>query len=557
MAVISVYGLNQFNYRQRNPADYAIDIDKISFVEGTVKPTISSRAINSKYAVVANNLPITIEPRNSIVGSKQQSFLDDYYYRIHLLPGKVDVGNLVSDQFVDVYVWNAYFQTRTLESISQSGTSGISFVGPTPPSVWGSLQSKLYQLTVTTDGSPDIDAKYLFNWDGTKDDNYLSIVGSRIVSLAFPFEAPATEYLEWKTNIITSNDGTEQRIRIRKSPRQSYSVTYPLQNNDLRSAENKAYGWLTRRWAVPLWSESQQLSTLASGATSIALDTTTTDYRSNSLVYIYESNSVNTTMDINTVISNQLNLKKALPQQYMNPWVMPVRIGSVKGGIKKNYLGYQGNLEINFEFSDNIDLGLGTTPTQFLGEDIYFDEILMGESITDEFVSRIDELDFDTGPFVTYAPWNYNQIRRPFLYIIQGLSDIWTFRKWLHRRNGRWKPFWIPSFESNFSVVQTGNLTTSVTVLSDDYKLFGKDRSHIAIQLFDGTWLTKTVTGITDLGNNQIALAVDVAFTSLTSDKIKKICFLGLKRLDTDRVEIKWDTNRTIYCTIPMIEITP
>lgn len=557
MPIVTVYDSVLFKYKQKNTAEYAIDIDKISFVEGTVKPNFPSLAIGFKYSTITDNLPISLEPSSSITGYRQRSFLDDYYYRIHLIPGKIDVGNLVSDQFVDVYVWNAYFISRTLESINQTGTSGISFVGPTPPSVWGSLQSKLYQLTVTTDGSPDINASYLFNWDGTTDDNSLSIVGSRIVSLVFPFEAPATEYLEWKTNIITSNNGTEQRIRIRKAPRQSYSVKYPLQNSDLRSAENRAYGWLTRRWAVPLWSEAQQITTVNSGATSVSLDTTTTDYRVNSLVYIYESNSVNTTMDINSVISNRLDLKKPLQQGYSNPWVMPVRIGTVKGGIKRNYKGYQGNLEVNFEFSDNIDLGQGTAPTQFLGEDIYFDEILMGEELTDEFIARVDELDFETGQFITYAPWTVNRIRRPFSYILQGLNEIWTFRKWLHRRNGRWKPFWIPTFENNLNIVQTGNLTTSVTVTADDYKLFGKNRSHLAIQLFNGTWLTKTVTGITDLGNNQIALAVDVAFSSITSSDVKRICFLGLKRLDTDRVEIKWDTNRTVYCTIPMIEITP
>lgn len=236
---------------------------------------------------------------------------------------------------------------------------------------------------------------------------------------------------------------------------------------------------------------------------------------------------------------------------------MPVRIGSVKGAIKKNYFGYQGNLEINFEFTDNLDLGQGSDPEQFLGEDIYFDEILMGEELTDEFIARIDELDFETGRVTRFAPWALNRIRRPFQYILQGMTEIWTFRKWLHRRAGRWKPFWIPSFENNFNLLQTGTVTTSLTVSSDDYKLFANKRSHIALQLVDDSWLTRTITGVTDIGNGQMILAVDTAFTNLTADKIKRICFLGLKRLDTDRVEIKWDTNRTVYCTIPTLEITP
>lgn len=533
--------------------DYATGYSSIS----TAKVKEGKNLSGGDWSNLSAPPVIADEPKKVIQIYWQNSHVDDYYNRIHLIPAKVDVGNLVSDQYFDVVVWNAYFVPRTLESISQSGTSGISFNGPTPPSVWQGLQSKIYQLTVTTDGSPDIDASYLMNWDGSADDAAITIVGSRIVSLVYPFEAPATEILEWKTNIITSNDGTEQRIRVRKAPRQSYSVKYPLQNSDLRAAENRAYGWLARRWAVPLWSEAQQVGSIGTGLTSIPVDTTGSDYRADSLVFVYESNAVNTTMDIDTVAAGQLNLKRATQAAYSTPWVMPVRIGSVKGGIKKNYLGHQGNLEINFEFRDNLDLGQGTAPAQFMGEDIYFDEILMGEELTDEFIARIDEIDFETGLVSRYAPWTLNKIRRPFYYIFQGMTEIWTFRKWLHRRAGRWKPFWIPSFESNFNLLQTGSVTTSLTVSADDYKLFANDRSHIALQLYDGSWLTRTITDITDIGNNQITLAMDTAFTGLTADKIKRICFLGLKRLDTDRVEIKWDTNRTLYCTIPIVEITP
>ena len=533
--------------------DYATGYSSIS----TSKVKEGKNLSSGDWSNLSPPSVITDEPKLTVFMAWQNSHIDDYYNRIHLIPAKVDVGNLVSDQYFDVVVWNAYFFPRTLESISQSGTSGISFNGPTPPSVWQGLQSKIYQLTVTTDGSPDIDASYLMNWDGSEDDAAITIVGSRIVSLAYPFEAPATETLEWKTNIITSNNGTEQRIRVRKAPRQSYSVKYPLQNNDLRAAENRAYGWLARRWAVPLWSEAQKVSTVGSGLTSIPVDTTTSDYRADSLVYVYESNTVNTTLDIESVTASELNLKRATQSSYVAPWVMPVRIGSVKGAIKKNYFGYQGNLEINFEFTDNLDLGQGSDPEQFLGEDIYFDEILMGEELTDEFIARIDELDFETGRVTRFAPWALNRIRRPFQYILQGMTEIWTFRKWLHRRAGRWKPFWIPSFENNFNLLQTGTVTTSLTVSSDDYKLFANKRSHIALQLVDDSWLTRTITGVTDIGNGQMILAVDTAFTSLTADKIKRICFLGLKRLDTDRVEIKWDTNRTVYCTIPTLEITP
>lgn len=524
-------------------------------VEGDIKDEAQQSANAAALLPVPANVP---QLTFSVFGADMQSFSDDWYNRIHIRPSTVDVGNLVSDQFFTVEVWNGYFSSKNLESILQSGTSGIVFVGPVPPAVWGGLQTRSYDMTVTTDGSPDIDAHFLFNWTGTVDDAELVVTGSRIVSLMYPFEAPATEELEWLTQLIQANDGTEQRIRLRKKPRQTFKVRYPLQYDEMARAQNRAYGWLTRRWAVPLWSEAQYIGSVASGATTITVPTNNTDYRNDSLAFIYESNKKNTTLDVQSVGAGVLNLRRPMPEAYSNAWIMPVRIGRVLGNIKRQLNGYNGALMVDYEFSDNIDLGLGTTPQQFLGEDIYFDEILVGdELLEDQITARVDTIDYDTGPTQSYSPWQFTHLRRPFRYIIQGLDDIWTFRKWLHRRGGRQRPFWIPTFENDLRLKQTGLITSSITVDSDDYKLFSSDRSHIAVKFKDGTWATKTITGITDLGNGLSVLALDVPFAGVDASTVLMICFLGLKRLDADRVELEWNTNRTLVVAVPVMEIQP
>lgn len=502
--------------------------------------------------------PVISELEAVIPLAGARSFADDWYNRIHIRPSNVDVGNLVSDQFFTVEVWNGYFGTKNLESIIQTGTSGIIFVGPNPPTAWGGLQSRTYNMTVTTDGSPDINASFLFNWAGTVDDAPLVVTGSRIVSLMYPFEAPATEELEWKTQVFQTNDGTEQRIRLRKKPRQSLKVRYPLQYDEMSRAQNRAYGWLTRRWAVPMWSEAQFIGSVASGVTSIAVPTSNSDFRNDSLAFIYDSNKKNSTLDVQSVSSGVLNLRRPTTEAYTSAWIMPVRIGRVVGNIRRQLNGHNGALMIDYEFSDNIDLGLGTTPQQFLGEDIYFDEILVGEELLeDQITARVDVIDYDTGPVSSYSPWQFTHVRRPFRYLLQGMAEIWTFRKWLHRRAGRQRPFWIPTFENDLRLRQTGLITGSITVDSDDYKLFSSDRSHIAIKFKDGTWVTKTITGITDLGNGLTTLALDVAFGGADASTVYMICFLGLKRLDADRVEIQWNTNRTATVAIPVMEIQP
>lgn len=506
---------------------------------------------------VVSNLPVSQTPRQ-LDGSIGVTWFNQYYNRIHIVPSKIELGNIVSEQYQTVEVWNANFYDVVLNSIAQSGTDEISISGSSPPSTWTKLSYKTYNLTISTSGSPDVNATYQFNWsDATS--GYLKITGSRIVGFEFPFEAPATEILEWKTQVLTSNNGTEQRIRLRKAPRQTFSVRYPLQHNDLRKAQNKAYGWATRRWAVPLWSEAQKLSgNISSGVTTFNVDTTKSDYRNIGLIYLYESNDKNLTVDTSSITTTAVNLKKPLSSAFTAPWVMPVRIATARGSLRRISNGFDGAIEVDYDIIDNIDLGAGTAPTQYLGYDIYTDEVLVGEELTDTYIARVDRVDYDSGVFSTYAPWTYVRPKRDFFYLVQGMSDIWTFRKWLHRRAGRMRPFWIPSFEDDLQLTSTEPTVSDVIkVKSDYYRDFGKDRKHLAIMFKTKTWSFVEVSSTSDIGGGITQLSITPSLSAVDPKTIEKICFLGLKRLDSDRVELRWDTNRTLTCTLPILEIKP
>src|SRR5574343_92051 len=100
--------------------DYATGYSSIS----TSKVKEGKNLSSGDWSNLSPPSVIADEPKTTVFMAWQNSHADDYYNRIHLIPAKVDVGNLVSDQYFDVLVWNAYFVPRTLESISQSGTSG-------------------------------------------------------------------------------------------------------------------------------------------------------------------------------------------------------------------------------------------------------------------------------------------------------------------------------------------------------------------------------------------------------------------------------------------------
>ncbi|QIQ65828.1 virion structural protein [Pseudomonas phage Epa38] len=556
MAVITTHAFVGIDTLRGPSVDWSNGLD--SFVWADQSPPLVTPEVSATvYGPLTDNLPIS-EPEYSFPSWRGISFLDDYYNRIHIRPSNVNVGNLVSEQQFAIEVWNGFFNNRYLQNIQVQNGGGISLVGAVPPATWAALETKTYQLTVTTDGPPDINAIFRFDWDGTADDANLTVLGSRIVALPYIFEAPAKEVLEWKTDVLTTNDGSEQRVRLRKKPRQSFNVTYPIPYREMARAENLVYGWLTRRWAVALWSEAQQVGTLLAGTTVINIDTTASDYRDGALIMIWESNRKSATADVGIVSAGTLTLNRPLAETFNNPWIVPVRLGRIVGNVSRATSGYNGSLEMTYEFSDNIDLDPPAAPTQFLGYDVYFDEALKnGEALTDSLQARVDVVDYGTAAGASfYSPWTYTRIGRPYKFLLQGLQDIWNFRKFLHRRAGRLRPFWVPTFENNMRVAQTGELTQSIEVYADDYREFAPERTHIGILLDDGTWLLRTINAATASGADTAVIGLDAPI-NINAGRIRQISFLGLKRLDADRVELQWNSNRVLECTVRMMEIQP
>ena len=139
-------------------------------------------------------------------GALAPNFGADWYDRIHVIPGRLALGNVISNLTRQIEVWNAWGSARMLSSVAASGTTGgITLAGqPAPPLGFGPLQSRLYTLTVSTAGDPVIDAGYAFDFGAERP--LLSVTGRRIVVWSFrpDWSAGVTERLTWLTDVLAA-----------------------------------------------------------------------------------------------------------------------------------------------------------------------------------------------------------------------------------------------------------------------------------------------------------------------------------------------------------------
>lgn len=365
------------------------------------------------------------------------------------------------------------------------------------------------------------------------------------------------ESLEWYTDLMESKNGTEQPIQLRSAPRQFLSYNMPEGELVRQSTFNTQYGALSEQWAVPIWGEAQYVGALSFAATTISLDVDPYDFRDASLAFIFQSPTKYQLVEISTVGSDVLNLTTAIQAGgFTRAYVMPCRVGRVATGFQRGGIGFGNTSEVSFDILDNIALDDGGAPTQFLGNDIYFEAPLMDGDLDDSVFTKTDKVDYDLGERAWRYPWTYTRVGRTNRYLAEGATEIRALRQFFFRRMGKYRRFWEPSFLNDLRRVSTGTLTTTLDVSSDNIKDWTPARTHIAIELDDGSWLARTITGSTQFSTTVVRLTV-ATLGGINASRIRRISWLGLKRLDTDRIEFNWIGGGVVQAAATIVEITP
>lgn len=501
----------------------------------------------------------TVSPDLTNTGYIAGSYRDVFYDRILIEPVFIDFGSVLSVQQQDILIFNAYLADRTLYNITLNDfDDNTTFVGDTTPTDYLPLEEKTHSIIIAPDGPPNIEASIDYDWESTSDDIRVNFIGTRIVLLRITFRSGVKESLIWLTNVMESRNGIEQRVRHRDAPRQQFAVQAYLNKDDRNLVENIMYGRRGTTFAIPVWTESREGSSITSEDTIINVNTLYGDFRLDGLALIWESSRKFHAFQVDAITDTTITTDRGVPNDYDNPIIMPVRTARFLNNPTRNATGYDGIFSGVLEVTDNIKLDTTASDTQFNSKDFYDDEPLMKGTVgvPDKYNTRIDLLDYETGVINLVSPWNYNRVTRQFELVLDGLEEIWNFRLWLHRRAGKLVPFYMPSFENNLTILDRGILTDSLTCRNDEYSGQASSRENMAFRRSDDTWHLKTVISSAVNPNNQDAIVLDSAL-GFDYEELEFASYMGLKRLSSDKFELTWLSNNVALVTVSITEILP
>lgn len=500
--------------------------------------------------VVISHLPVEAHGRE-ITGELRHSFFSDYYFRIHIVPNRINVGNLLVDMSDDIYVWNAYQQPKNLALIDEYQTDGILLVGGTAtPSMFPAYGERHYLLTSMQSGPAKIEAVFRFIFDEANNPT-LEVIGSRVVTWILKPLSEPSEKLSWKTDILQAHD-REQRIAIRKAPRQSFDYRFFLTGREYSALEVKLHKWAHQLHAIPSWLEGATAGNISDGALEIPFDTRYADYRDGGTAIILDADMSWEVVDIVSVAADKLTILREFPRAMKNVTVYPLRFSRVLDGfqVARGDVKSGAFVSATFRIDDNVDLSASGSYTQYRGKDVIETPTISAGGISERIARSIDVFDNDAARPAIDTINGYPTYLRIVTFLARSRKEMWSLRQFLHRIRGRQGSFWLPSWNNDFSLAANYAAgSNTMTIQSVDWFKF-RDHGDIMIDLKDSTRLFVHVTGATEAeGGDVLTMETPIA-REISINDVRRMMFLYHVRFDSDELTIDHKGPRSRYAVL-------
>lgn len=538
---------------------------KLQAASGAASPSLEGvadfaaallQATSPAAGALTDTLPVEMTSA-ALAGVVSGSFGALWFNRIHLLPGTLALGNVLSSQVLSLEVFSSYFEARELQTVALAGASpdGVQLTAPGAlPLAFAPLQSRTWSVSVAGSGPPDIAATATFTFDvGPR---AVVITGSRIVVFALgpDWSEDFIEAFVWLTDVMRSRNATEQRVQLRLVPRRSWEFrVLALEAAEQAHLQALLWAWQDRFFAVPFWPDALGVDEMAAGTTAIPLDLAGYDFDDGGLALLWQDWRTWEAVQIDSVQPTGLVLVRGTQRAWPAGTVcVPLRNAAVQPSLEVNQLvpsaaatRLRFTLAANEVSTNRIAV---VSPTQYRGLDVWLEEPDESEAGSIEVARELALIDGSTGIFELDSRSYGAEPGREVRHWFEGHDSISAFLGWLRRRAGRAVPVWAPTRRADFELAgPVGPGATTITVVWTGYSSFyhlAGSRRDLAFLKADGSWLFRRITAAEDLGDSE-QLTLDSALGAEVAEPedFELICFLELCRLDADQVELVWRTN--------------
>lgn len=505
---------------------------------------------------IVNNLPISLVNFTINPGIASNSYLNDFYFRIHLNKYKITLGNILSAQVQTVEVWNAHFVDKILTSIANTGLSDLNLVSPvTIPHTFKALEFRVFTINVPTLGTPAINGSFTFNV-GTESP-LLAITGQRIILWPFAALIDVKESRQWLTDIIPSRAG-EQRFALREIPRLSLNYNYNFQTTEEYTlAKILAKTIANLALAVPLWTEVVKLQSLTAGQSTIFFPTANLELSIDMPVVFWKDFKTWEIQEISLVFSDRIILKLPLVSSYTKAWFAPVFIGYTNDGISLTAgENYSRKGSFTMTSTNAFNNPIWTTDT-FQSLPVVVNTNIASGGVPNKYFREQETMEVETGLTTKFDVETYNREFTKLSLFANNHKELDVIRRQFDFLQGKFKSFWLSSFQNDFTAI------TSLTTSSTSLKVTNFQSNKFPIKyirvvgvdtLNNPTSESFEITAIVDNFDGTETMSLLVNPTKIINN-IKQVQILTKVRLDSDTIDYNHLAKGKTSINVPVREV--
>lgn len=495
-------------------------------------------------------LPINVHPQ-SFSGMLMSSNFDDYYYRIWVSPAFIDLGTVASSQSRSVTVWDAYPYTQSdMDAILISDPVGTDVVGPATPLTMNPLQLLTYNIVVGTSGAPAIDVYITFDFADIEDPAPVHIVGTRAVRFDNVPEVPVQEDWTWLTDVMTSTDGTEQRVACRGTvPRTTPSYKVIFDNaDDINAFQSQMTSAQGRLWIPEYQYATIITADAAIGALALTYDNTRTDVRDGEYVLISTKTST-FLIQLGTLTGTGASLAAALTSAVpKGSLIVPGSPAVVdnKTSLGRYLTNYAAQVTVNSTLIRNRTSiqrqGASVTLTSYKGTFVLDRRPLMSsDTVDDAYDTGQIDIDNDTGLkdiIVFYDETMQGGNRDYFVPRVRNPAELDYWKCVLETACGKVKKFWVPTYRNDLPLAAVP--PDSATALSCNNTYYAERYftnpifREIEIETASGIVRTTVTAAASVAGTSSIVISPGLP-AGAGYRQISRISFLLPMRFDDDK----------------------
>ncbi len=492
----------------------------------------------------------------------------------HVLPREVVLGNVLSNQQIGFEVYSAFRRDdHTWNSFVNNAGVGVEMTNlPTLPFTFKPQSSGGLNLIllVSTSGDPKVEDTLDFIFDVSTISVLVSL--ERVVLLPLPPELPYDETLQFLTDVLVHKDATEQRIALRKNPRQLFTWNLILEDGVERAKiHNFLYDWQSRIFGVPQWHELTTLTAAASITDTVVTvqSTAFADYRTDvtkgDLVLVYTDENTFDVLPLLSLTATTLTFESGVLNNHaIGAIVCPLRTGVLTDRISgSRFPSADAKLKLNFRILDNDANLADTTAFSTYNSKVLIDDLNgVRGSMKEAFEQEIVVTDGETGVTVQSSPWSHNRRVSRKSFLAAGKQGLWEVRQLLHALRGQQISYYIPSFSNDF--IPTATLSSGSTLLNVSNVGYTKSvqsrpgRNIIRVTFNNGDpALIRVVTGSSVISATEEQLTLDDTWpNTVTVSEVDRVEYIEKARFDTDTFKIRHEVgSRLAYVSADVVAV--